>query len=546
VPYAIDHGRNPLFSSWTNFPVGVNLAQNTNMPLLGLIAAPVTILASPVAAYNLLLWLAFPVSATAMYGVTRRWTGSRLAAISAGLLYGFSAYVVGQGVGHVMLSFVPLPPIYFYQLHKLLVRRQGKPYREGMVLGLIAGAQFFISSEIMASLLLMSLIGVVIYVIADRRSISREVALYAARGLATAGIVLAVLIGYPLWFILFGLQHFAEPVRPVDNVYHGVGLGPILPTLSQRLGLPVLSKYGHQLGRVENGQYLGIPLVLLTTLLVVSFRRNRALLLSASLAAVAFVLSLGLHLGLVHLGGSLPLPYTLLAHVPLVNNLLPERLSIYIALFVAVTVALGLAELTSPGARTGTGLHHSRSPRSDRARNLTVAGLGVLVVISLLPTWPYPSTAANIPFFFRSALVKHIPVNTVVLTYPFPKYPANQAMTWQAVTGMRFKEMGTYAFLRGPDGRATTTATLLPPTSVQQYLIYEELRSTVNPRIGRDQVVGDIRKYISVYGIGAVIVGISDPTVPNTPEVVAVFTQALGRPVVTGGVALWLQPLTPK
>ena len=187
TPYALAHGHNPLFSSWTNFPIGVNLSQNTNMPLLGIIAAPVTVLVGAVAAYNLLLWLAFPVSAIAMYEVVRRWTGSRFAAMSAGFLYGFSAYVVGQGYGHIMLSFVPLPPIYFYWLHKMVARRAGRPYKEGVIVGLILVGQYLISSEIMATLILISIIGLVIYVLGDRHAITSQALGYIAKGLTGRG-----------------------------------------------------------------------------------------------------------------------------------------------------------------------------------------------------------------------------------------------------------------------------------------------------------------------------------------------------------------------
>ena len=442
TPYAIAHGHNPLFSTWTNYPVGVNLAQNTNMPLLAVIGAPITVLISPIASYNLLLWLAFPASAIAMYEVVRRWTGSRLAAILAGLLYGFSAYVVGQGYGHVMLSFVPLPPIYFYQLHKVVVRRSGRPYREGAALGLILVAQYLISAEIMVTLLLMTLIGMLLYFAADRHSITRDGLRYMAGGLAAAALVLVALLSYPLWFAVFGRQHFAEPVRGVDNPDHGLALGPILPTGAQAFS-PLLWKYGHRLDPLS-GQYLGIPLITLLALLVIWFRRNRAMILVVSLAVVAFVLSLGLHLGWLRPGRSIPLPFTLVARIPWLNNLLPARLSLYVALFVAVAIALGIAGLLTP-----TNPHRGEHPqvrqrRPARYRILGVAILVPLAIVALIPSWPYAAARSSVPYFFRSAQVKEVPVGSTILTYPFPQYPQNQAMAWQAVSGMRFKEVGTY------------------------------------------------------------------------------------------------------
>ena len=41
VPWAMLHGHNPLFTTWMEYPTGVNLAANTEMPLLGLLTAPV-------------------------------------------------------------------------------------------------------------------------------------------------------------------------------------------------------------------------------------------------------------------------------------------------------------------------------------------------------------------------------------------------------------------------------------------------------------------------------------------------------------------------
>jgi hypothetical protein len=543
IPFALGHGQNPFFSSWTNYPWGVNLAQNTNMPLLGLIAAPITVTLGPIASYNLLLWLSFPVSAISMYWVTRRWTGSRWAALVAGFIYGFSAYIVGQAVGHVMFSFVPLPPLYFYQLHKLVVRREGRPYLNGALLGLIAVAQFFISSEVTASLILLSVIALVIYGAVEFRSITRSDIIYVLKGLlAAAGLTIAC-VAYPLWFVLRGPQHFAEPVRPFNNVYHGVGLGAFLPTLGQRFGLAALDKYGHQLSFVENGQYLGIPLVVLTGLFVVWYRRNRALLLAVTLALIAYILTLGTHTGWLHLNGSTPLPFTLLGRIPLVNNLIAERLSLYPVLFVAIAVAFGVAELIRPVPNGPQHLSRSSSRRVLLTRRGTAVVIGVLAVVTLIPAWPYGSAPSNVPHFFLSNQVERIPRNSVVLTYPFPNYPMNQALTWQSVSGMRFKEVGTYAFVRGPNGKAITSAPYLAPAAVQHYLLYLQLPAGHYPYEPYNQaLVADVRSYVSRWNVRAVIVSLTDGTVRNVPAAVNLFTQALGPPTEVGGVALWMTP----
>jgi hypothetical protein len=547
TPYALAHGHNPLFSAWTNYPLGVNLAQNTGMPLLGLVAAPVTLLDSPIASYNLLLWLAFPLSAIAMYAVVRRWTSSRLAAFGAGLVYGFSAYVVGQGWGHVMLSFVPLPPLYFYQLHKLLVRREGDPHRQGLLLGGIAVLQYFISQEIFVSCILLSVLGLFVYVIAEHQRLSRSDVVYAARGLAVAVALVAVCLLYPVWFLLRGPQHYTGSPDGLDNPYHGVAFGPVLPTTNYRFALPGLSKYGHLLDAVENGQYLGVPLVILASLFVVWFRKHRGVLLAATLAIAVYVFSLGDHLSLLTIGGSYPLPFVFIDHLPLMSNLLPVRLTLYTVLFVAVIVGLGTAQLTRP-AYQASRVNGGPVSWHVQARKYAAGCLGVLAVVTLIPNWPYPSYPTNVPVFFRSDLVKQLPSGSVVLTYPFPYYPFNQAMTWQSVSGMRFKEIGTYALLPGPNGQVTGTPAPLPPAAVQEYLTYEEVMPGTypNPDIGNVQLVADIRAYISTNKVGAVVIDLTDLTslspfgpVRNVPAVLSVFTQALGPPRHIGGVAVW-------
>ena len=231
------------------------------------------------------------------------------------LLYGFSAYVVGQGYGHVMLSFVPLPPIYFYWLHKMVVRRAGRPYKEGVIVGLILVGQYLISSEIMATLVLMSGIGFVIYIVGDRHLVTSQALGYIVKGLVGTAVVLIASLSYPVWFSMFGTQHFDEPVRTVHDNYHAVALGSFVPTTGQRFSPPVLSNYRHVIDPVS-GQYLGIPLILLLLLFCVWFRRNRAFMYVVSLAVISFVLSLGLHFSWLHLNGSLPLPGAVIAHVP--------------------------------------------------------------------------------------------------------------------------------------------------------------------------------------------------------------------------------------
>ena len=66
------HGKNLFSTTLLNYPNGVDLAQNTGMPLLGLLTAPLTLAVNPIASMNLLRFLAFTLSAYAAYFVIRR------------------------------------------------------------------------------------------------------------------------------------------------------------------------------------------------------------------------------------------------------------------------------------------------------------------------------------------------------------------------------------------------------------------------------------------------------------------------------------------
>src|ERR1700722_4173798 len=64
TPFAILHGHNPFFSDYLNYPYGLNTLTNTGIVLLGLLAAPVTLLFGATAAYNTMMTLALATSAT--------------------------------------------------------------------------------------------------------------------------------------------------------------------------------------------------------------------------------------------------------------------------------------------------------------------------------------------------------------------------------------------------------------------------------------------------------------------------------------------------
>src|SRR5271165_2995277 len=64
-PYAIGHGLNPLYTNQIGAPAGHSLAWVTTVPPLALLAAPLTLTAGQVVAFNILTAIALPLSAWA-------------------------------------------------------------------------------------------------------------------------------------------------------------------------------------------------------------------------------------------------------------------------------------------------------------------------------------------------------------------------------------------------------------------------------------------------------------------------------------------------
>ncbi len=484
APYALVHGLDPFVTHLLNAPVGVDLAQNTSMPLLGLLSAPLTLAVNPVASENLLRWSAFPLSATAMYAVGRQLVSWWPAAFVAGLIYGFSPYMVAQASVHLDLSFVPFPPLIFYAAYQVVVSPTTDPWRWGAALGVLATAQFFVSTEILATTVLMCTIGAGLLVAARPRLALARLA-HAAVGLATAGVIVTASCAWPVYDMTHGPLHFSGPVMGLREQYNADLLGPLLPTSAQLVAPHRLVAIGSSLvaGTAnvdENGSYLGVPLLACLAWIAVRWRRDRWVLLGLAMAGASFVLSLGPRLvvdGTVrHL--PFPLPFVLVEHVPLLADLLPARLALYVTFFLAVVVARGIDHWsTHHGRRIEVSRTAPLDPQGDtlRARSRgtrrVVHGLGAVLVatsvLALLPRWPYRSVSARPQPGEQPSSLAIVRPGTTVLTYPYVTPSTDVAMLWQALDSFRFTLLGSYMVRRGPGGRATLLPSALAPHDVE-------------------------------------------------------------------------------
>lgn len=541
APHAIGHWQNLFATDWLNYPAGVNLAQNTSAPLLGLATAPLTLAVSPLASLNLLLWLAFPLSAFSMFVVLRRWVDWDLAAFIGGALYGFSPYLVTQSVDHLNLAFVPLPPLILFCAYQLIRPEREHAVRWGAALGALVVAQFFISPEIAATSVLVVALCAVVLAAAKPASVLPAVR-KAAGGLAVAAGIVVVATAYPVWMMMEGPSRYRGPAYP-----GGVSadlLSSIVPTPQQMLVPGRLATVGSHLvygNASENGSYLGIPLIALLVLLALMCWRNRWIRFASVLTLLMTILSLGAHVIIDNHVTPVPLPWDVIEHLPLANDVIVVRLSLYTALFASVLVALAMTDLRRrwreeqqpwPGSR--------RARRDERSRRMMVAGglgiLGLCSVLSLVPSWPLETASAGVPAFFSSAAVDRIPYGSVVLISPYPSVAEVQPQLWQAVAKMRFRIIGGYALVAGPDRAPTNFPEVLRPSQVERFLWAKATGGSaypVGPVPNESRVLAcQLRSFLSRYGVDSVV---STAAVAEPGPIDALYTQAMGPPSYAGG-----------
>lgn len=476
TPFAILHGHNPLFTNYIDVPSGANLAANTSVPLLGILAAPITYTLGAAASFDVLAHLALAGSALAMFFVLGAWTRWWPGRFLGGWLYGFSSYMAFQSHAHLDLIFLPIPPLVLWCLYELVVRQRHRPLAVGAAAGALVAAQFLIDEEVCADLVILSALGLALAAVTHRKQARDHVA-KAAGGLAALGVVAAAGLAFPVAMSLVGPQHLTASIQPaaVNAGYHQDLLDPVVRGLRES---SVVSTTPLKVLHWRNPSgYLGAPLVALLVALTLCWRRVAMVWFAAAMAIAAFVLSLGPRLTVGGHATAVPLPGWVLEHIPLVDNLLPTRISAFVALFAAVVLAVGLDRtlgwlrqgrleaLRVPRRGRAMARHEpddpsgtaGRAPRGrSRASWWASVGLSALGVACLLPVaLAYrpegnvrhinPDTAAVAQW-----LAAHTPSGGVVLALPPPTGAADLPMLWQVQSHMAFRLVDGYAFV--PDG----------------------------------------------------------------------------------------------
>jgi hypothetical protein len=513
VPFALEHGHDLLVAHHLNYPDGVNLMWNASLVLPGLLLAPLTTRFGPVLTFNVLLVLAYGLSAWCAYLAIRRFVPGHLAAAAGGLVYGFSPAIRVQS-HHLHMSLAFLVPLMLLLLHELLVRQRRPPWLAGAALGLLAGAQLLTGEELLAMTGLLGFVLFVLLLLGNLRRLRRRV-VHAAVAFATAAVVFAAIAAWPLSVQFTGPQRVDGDIQLTNRANDLYGF--VLPGDAQALSTDATA------ARVRtfaggNSAYLGVPLLLVLVVIGVRWWRNAVVRVALALLLVAAVLSLGPSLLVGGRDTGIRMPMAFLERLPLLDSLIPSRLAQMTALFAGLLLAMFLHALWRHG-----GWRRSAAPV-----------LGLVVLAPLWPAWSLGAEKAATPPFFTGPGVRELPRDGVALVLPFPYRRIALPMTWQAESDLWFRMPGGYFIGPQPDGRPRFDTN---PSSGSQ-VFSRIFAGRPPPPLTKHWRRALARDFVR-WRVGSVVVG----PMPNRAVMVEFLTDLLGaRPERVGGVYLWRNP----
>jgi hypothetical protein len=496
-PHALLHGLNPFFTPNLWYPPGYNMAWATGLPGPALLWYPVTRWLGPLAAYNALCVAGPALAAWSAWLMCRYMARSFWVALFGGYLFGFSSFIIGQTLAHefvVLIFTIPLALL-------LVIRRIDRTISRTSFVMLLAAALTFLfltSTEIFATATLFGAMALLIamWLWHERmRSVLYPVGVELGFAYALTAVVVSPYLYYAL--------AFGEPA-PINSAWWFANdlLGFFVPTrvtlVGHRLAAPIAEHFAANL--YENGAYLGLPLIVLIVLYARAHWRERLCqLLIVSLVLIA-ICSLGPRL-LIAGRLTVPLPWQVFTWLPLLDQALPGRFSVFTSLIAAIMAALWLDDPQTPAAAK--------------------QGLAALCVVTLLPNFQLFAMGEPVdtPAFFSSGMHRdYIRPDENVIVLPYG--PQGNSMLWNAQCGLCFRMAGGYI---GPK-----------PFGFMRWGI------TMRSLYDRNSYGGfseELKPFLAAHGIEAIVVG------PPKPDEWRPFLSPLGiEPVEVGGVLLYKIP----
>jgi hypothetical protein len=533
VAFALTHHLNPFLTDYVFYPTGTNMVwSNADAPMaLAGAVVPVTLLFGPIVSYNLLQTLALALSGWTAFLAIRRYVRWVPAALVGGLVYGFGPYAMGQAYGHMALTFGVVPPLLVILIDRLVITRDLSPLVIGAAAGLLEAFQLLVTEEFVVAQAIVVTAGLAwlaaLAFVLRWRVPWTKVAGRVAVAATSAAAVFAVVASYPLFLLFFGPERVTRgPIRAfgtfVTDLYNIV-----IPPGETHL---LHTAWTVQMSRlfagapVESGAYLGIVLVGVMAFTVIRWHRSRVVIVGAGMLGIALLISLGPVLAYGgHQSHLIRLPWRLMRDVPIVNEVLVERMAVYMDLFAGLLLAVFL----------------DHAWRSTRPFVRPAAALAAAASLALMvPSLPWAASTAHVPELFQPGTAANrsfqvmVPTGSVAVILPANhlRPDAGYATLWQAADNFAFK-MPEGDLVRGA---ADGTASLDPPPS-PLWTAISLLQLGIAPPT-TEAALSDVRAQMRNLGVRAVVVG---PMIRQDLAVLYFNLLLGGEPVELGGAEVW-------
>ncbi|HUT04382.1 MAG TPA: hypothetical protein VM163_10880 [bacterium] len=407
--------QSPFFCPLQLYPYGADLAFHTLCPLNQIIALPIHVLFGIRFAYNFIVFFSLIMAAYTAYRLAFDVCGHRIAAVAAGVMFGFSPYMLVRATGHInLIGSWPLPLVVMFSMRAF---KSGK-FRWAALAGLFAGLQLGVSMyyTLFAAILFVLLwINAAIFERRTLRSLLWCPVVTAACALGAASPVLVI----QLRSMLISGASFAPPTWM--SFTGGVDLLAFFvpPEFSMTYGWLVWPAYGHlHSGCVEGLAFAGTTCLIAAVIAMYS-ARERSKWLWAVLALLFAVAALGDRLHILGRGGAtvfgqwvfVPLPTVVFKIVPILN--LIRVASRFVILYQLALVCLA-----------SLGLRYILTRFSGRHRSIAIG----LLVLCLFVDYSYaPYMTMPMRFGRLYDIIGRMPVEFAVLDVPFG---VGDALNW--------------------------------------------------------------------------------------------------------------------
>jgi hypothetical protein len=501
-PYAFTHHLNPFVANLVFAPSGLNLTWTTPVPLISALALPLTSTLGPVAIYNLLCVICPALGAWSAFFLCRYLTRDFWSSLMGGYLFGFSAYSLGHMLGgHLDCFAVFVLPLIVYLV---LARIEGQIEHRTFALLFFAllVAQFLIAAEVVATMTILGAAALAVVWMFAQSDLRKRIQTVAPP-IFLAYLVTAAVVSPWLYYMFVDFRH--KPLRS-SNEHSADLLSLVIPTQTIELG--DMSDFFRNLSSrftsniFENGGYVGVPLLIIAVCFAVSRWRTLTGKALTLMLAITIVMAMGPWL---HVAGieTVILPWRLVRHLPLLNQALPIRLSLYTSLILAIVAAIWFSTV--------------------RLAPLARLVIATLVLASLLPNlsahfWGRDLKSMIAPPFFTQGLYRrYLAKGETVMVPPSSWGAGSDGMLWQAETGMYFR-----------------LATGYLPFAPEGFYDWPIVTSSLQ-RVAFTDVADQWMAFVGAHDVNAVVVADGPQSLPLTQMLAALKVS----PLKMGGVLLY-------